>query len=136
MNKDFNEFRFAGLDYREKSNKYFTMKRVSADEQKIVVKVAESQLVKSKYGYALILNAENVLFLKEWQVDINYFGAEVLLTKEYFIPRKWGDFSDEFEYETDNLEWNTWLEVAKDQSRTQVDEDGFETLINPVCWTK
>lgn len=71
----FNEFRFDGLKCREVSNKYLTMKRVSEDENKIVVKVAGSHLLSTKYGYALILNAEYVVFLKEWQVDKNYYGV-------------------------------------------------------------
>jgi hypothetical protein len=61
----FNEFRFDGLKCREVSNKYFTMSRVSEDENKIIVKVDDSHIVKTRYGYALILNAEYVLFLKE-----------------------------------------------------------------------
>lgn len=123
----FNEFRFDGLKCREVSNKYLTMKRVSEDENKIVVKVAGSHLLSTKYGYALILNAEYVVFLKEWQVDKNYYGNEVLLNKEFFIPKKWGDFSSEFEYEEDNLDWNEWLNTAIEQDN---EED------NEVRWAK
>ena len=136
MKKDFNEFRFAGLNHREKSNKYFTMNRVSEDENKIVVKVGDSHILKTKYGYALILNAEYVVFLKDWQVDQNFYGNEVILTKEYFTPKKWGDFSDNFGYEEENLDWNEWLETAKEQSGTVIDEDGEERLANPVHWTR
>lgn len=42
--KNFNEFRFQGLDFKSLSNKYWTMKRVNADESKIVVRVADSHL--------------------------------------------------------------------------------------------
>lgn len=123
----FNEFRFEGLKCREVSNKYFTMNRVSVDEDKIIVKVDDSHIKKTKYGYALILNAEYVLFLKEWQVDQNYYGNEVLLNKEFFIPKKWGDFSLDFEYEEDNLDWNEWLNTAIAQNN---EED------NEVRWTR
>lgn len=123
----FNEFRFEGLKCREVSNKYFTMSRVSEDENKIIVKVDDSHIVKTRYGYALILNAEYVLFLKEWQVDQNYYGNEVLLNKEFFIPKKWGDFSLDFEYEEDNLDWNEWLNTAIAQNN---EED------NEVRWTR
>ena len=133
--RDFNEFRFSGLNYRDKSNKYFTMDRVSEDETKIVVKVADSHLLKTKYGFALILNAEHVVFLKDWQVSDNYYGIEVLLTKEYFTPKKWGEFPD-FDYEEENLTWEEWLETAKAQSATETDEDGYTTKINPVHWEK
>ena len=123
----FNEFRFDGLKCREVSNKYFTMSRVSEDENKIIVKVDDSHIVKTRYGYALILNAEYVLFLKEWQVDQNYYGNEVLLNKEFFIPKKWGNFSLDFEFEEDNLDWNEWLNTAIAQNN---EED------NEVRWTR
>lgn len=122
----FNEFRFDGLKCREVSNKYFTMSRVSEDENKIIVKVDDSHIVKTRYGYALIY-AEYVLFLKEWQVDQNYYGNEVLLNKEFFIPKKWGDFSLDFEFEEDNLDWNEWLNTAIAQNN---EED------NEVRWTR
>lgn len=85
------------------------MDRLSEDESKIVVKVGDSHLLKTKFGYALILNAEYVVFIKDWQVDRNNYGNEVLLTKEYFIPQKWGDFSDEFEDDEENLSDNVNL---------------------------
>lgn len=135
-NREFNEFRFKGLSLKSKSNKYFTMNRVSEDGDRIVVKVGDNHIRETRYGYALILNAENVVFLKDWQVDQNFYGTEVLLTKEYFVPKKWGDFSDDFGYEEDNLSWDTWLEAAKEQSKTETDEDGYKRLINPVHWTK
>lgn len=110
--KDFNEFRFAGLDFKSASNKYLTMKRVSADESKIVVKVDKSMLQPTRYGYALILDDKHVVFIKDWQVNINYFGCEVLLTKEYFNVKEWGTW-ESFGDEPQNLEWAEWLRVAK-----------------------
>lgn len=115
----FNEFRFEGLDARKISNKYMTMKRVSEDKNKIVVKVGDTHILKTKFGYALILNAEYVVFLKDWQVDQNYYGNEVLLNKEFFVLKKWGDFSLEFGYEEDNLNWEEWLNTAIAQSENE-----------------
>lgn len=132
MSKNFNKYRFEGLNYTDASNKYYTMERVNADETKIVVKVASSHLLKTKFGYALILDYDHVVFLKNWQVDINYFGCEVLLTKEFFNVKNWGEFSD-FGEEKENLEWSTWLDVAKAQNAA-VDEDGMRC--NRVKWAK
>lgn len=128
---DFNNFRFEGLNYKDASNKYYTMDRVSADASKIVVKVASTQIIETKFGYALILDYNHVVFLKSWQVSDNYFGIEVLLNKEYWNVKEWGEF-DEFGEDAENLEWDAWLEAAKAQSG--VDEDGFK--INPVKWEK
>ena len=132
MKKDFNEFRFAGLNYRDKSNKYFTMNRVSEDENKIVVKVADEHLLQTKYGFALILDCSHVVFVKDWQVDRNFYGNEVILTKEYFNVKEWGDFSN-FGEEPENLKWETWLETAKEQD-SLVGEDGEK--LNRVNWQK
>ena len=132
MSKNFNEYRFEGLNYTDASNKYYTMERVNSDETKIVVKVASSHLLKTKFGYALILDYDHVVFLKSWQVDINYFGCEVLLTKKFFNVKNWGEFSD-FGEEKENLEWSTWVDVAKAQNAA-VDGDGMRC--NRVKWSK
>lgn len=127
---DFNNFRFEGLNWYQYSNKYYSMDRVSADESKIVVKVGESHILKTKFGYALILDYSHVVFLKDWQVSDNYFGVEVLLQKEYFIVKEWGTFED-FGDEPENLDFNTWLEAAKAQANLK-DEDGEP--LNRVRW--
>lgn len=118
MKSDFNKFRFEGLNYRDKSNKYLTMNRVNDAEDKIVVKVNDEHLLKTTYGYALILNAENVVFIKDWQVDSNFYGNEVLLNKEYFNVKKWGDFGD-FGFDEDALDWGFWLSTAKEQAAAE-----------------
>ena len=133
MSKDFNEFRFSGLHLEEQSNKYLTMNRVSDDENKVVVKVGTDHLLKTKYGFALILNSTHVVFLKDWQVDINYFGNEVLIDKDYWLVKQWGDFSDVFDDSEDNLKFEKWLSVAKIQQEAR-DKDGDK--INIVHWTK
>ncbi len=133
MSKDFNEFRFSGLHLEEQSNKYLTMNRVSDDENKVVVKVGTDHLLKTKYGFALILNSTHVVFLKDWQVDINYFGNEVLIDKDYWLVKEWGDFSDAFDDSEDNLKFEKWLSVANIQQEAR-DKDGDK--INIVHWTK
>lgn len=76
--------KFEGLNWRQYSTKYMTMDRVSADENKIVVRVGKDHLIQTRYGYALILDNTHVVFIKNWQVSISAHGIEVLLTKEYF----------------------------------------------------
>ncbi len=115
----FNDFRFEGLDMWECSNKYMTMKRVSADENKIVVLVNNSHLRKTKFGYALILDRNHVVFLKEWQVERSYFtaewdGSEVLLTRRYWNVKEWGEF-EEFMHDDEPLSFDHWLKTAKEQ---------------------
>lgn len=127
---DFNDFRFKDLNWKQYSNNYLTMNRVSHEETKIVVKVADSHLKETKYGYALILDRTHVVFLKNWQVSSNYYGNEVLLQKDFFQVKEWGDF-DEFDNEPENLIFENWLEVAKEQE-AYVDEDGIK--LNRVRW--
>lgn len=126
---DFNDFRFDGLNWRQSSNEYLTMERVSEDENKIVVKVAPEHLMRTKYGYALILDYSHVVFLKSWQVSDNYYGTEVMLTRDFFNVKEWGEH-EAFGDEPENLTYDNWLKVAKEQNA--VDEDGFK--INRVTW--
>lgn len=127
---EFNDFRFEGLNWRVQTNKYYTMDRVSADESKIVVKVGDSHIISTRFGYALILDVNHVVFLKDWQVSQNYYGSEVLLQKSFFNVKEWGDFED-FDEEPQNLSFERWLGIAKLQEN-YVDEDGWK--LNPVKW--
>ena len=127
---DFNNFRFEGLNWYQISNNYISMQRVSADNSKIVVKVADSHIISTKFGYALILDRTHVVFLKEWQVSYNYYGIEVLLQKDFFNVKEWGNF-DDFDDEPDNLVFNEWLDTAKAQSDYK-NEDGDPA--NIVRW--
>ncbi len=129
--KEFNNFRFSGLNWYQVTNKYYSMDRVSNDENKIIVKVGKSHLKKTKFGYALILDVSHVVFLKDWQVSDNFYGVEVLLQREYFEVKEWGDFSLDFDIEPKNLEFDYWLETAKAQYNL-VDEEGEK--LNIVRW--
>lgn len=115
MTKKFNEFRFEGLDYKVHSNKYWTMNRVSEDEHKIVVKMADCHIVETRYGYAIILDAHHVAFVKDWAVSLNWYGNEVMFNKEYFNVKEWGDFSEDFEDDEKACTWESMLEIAKEQ---------------------
>lgn len=141
--KKFDEFRFAGLNARQYSNKYATMDRVSADEGKIVVKVAGTQIFKSKYGYGLILDDTHVLWLKDWQVSDNFYGIEVLMNRDYFKPTQYGNFP-EFGENEENLTYEAWVNAAKEQAAAKwtetvvIDEETGETeeeeRTNMVRW--
>lgn len=116
-NNDFNDFRFKALNYRDVSNKYLTMDRVSDDNNKIVVNVGDEHLLPTKYGYALILDEFNVVFLKKWAVDINYFGNYVLLNRDFWQVKKF-KHNRHFDFigENKNLhDFDFWVEAANDQ---------------------
>lgn len=135
MNKQntFNDFRFEGLDHKEASNKYLTMKRVNAEGTKCVVKIAPKQIVKTKFGWALILDRTHVIFVKDWQVSVsNYYGIEVLLDKEHFVIKNWGVYEEFFD-DNEFLNFEKWVEVAKAQDELK-NSDGWQ--INPVRWCK
>lgn len=119
MKEDFNEFRFKGLNPKKYSNHYLTMNRVSDDKEKIVVKVGDAHLEKTLYGYALILDRTRVVFLKNWQVSQNYYGNEVLLDKNYFVVKTWGEHNL-FSNSDENLSFDAWLEAAEAQKENEV----------------
>ena len=119
MKKDFNEYRFEGLNPQKYSNNYITMNRVSDNKEKIVVRVGDDHLEKTLYGYALVLDKTRVVFLKDWQVSQNYYGNEVLLDKNYFIVKTWGNH-DKFLDSDEDLTFEAWLEAAELQKETEV----------------
>lgn len=113
---------------------------MSDDETRIVVKVANNHLFQTAYGYGLILDSKHVIWLKNWAVSENWFGNEVMLTKEYFIPKEYDKINkDEFMVENEKeLKWETWLELAKTQDAKveyYTDEDGEKYYTrNEVKW--
>lgn len=128
--EEFNNFRFEGLEAKHISNTYLSMKRFNPDKTKIVVKVGSDHLRKTKYGFILVLDNTHVVFIKTWQVDQNHYGNEVLLTKEFFKVREYGEW-EEFSECKENLEFETWVKVAEEQEALK-DEKGIQ--LNPVKW--
>ena len=115
---EYSQKRFPTLNGKDLSNKYWTMDRVSKDGNEIVVHVADEHVVPTKYGAALILDADNVVFIKNWQYDKNYYGTEVRLNKQYWKVSKWGDHSDLFGTgDGKNHEFSDWVKVAKAQTK-------------------
>lgn len=125
MTKDFREFLFKGLDVRSTSNKYYTCKRHNDDYTKLCIKVADSHLIPTKYGYALVLDHTRVVFLRDWQVNRNYYGNEVILDKNYFVVKEWGNHS-EFSIDDEPTGFEHWVTVAKAQADAE----------NIVKWAK
>lgn len=131
----FIEWLLGDLEYRKISNNYVTCKRFNETEDKIIVKVAGSHLFETQYGYGLILDARHLVFLKSWQVNSNYYGNEVLLSKKYFNVKESTKEFDEFFEDEEALKWEYWLESAKMQENYQEkDEDGDVVYKNKVKW--
>ena len=130
MKKSFRDWLFEGLNVRKLSNQYLTCERVSDDESKICIKVAPDNIIKTKYGYALILDQTHVVFLKEWAVNDNWYGIEVIMSKQYFNVKEWGVHPDFFPSDGEELTWDYYLNIAKQQNAKDKDND----RINPVKW--
>lgn len=114
---DFNNYRFDGLNHNMQSNNYMTMDRISKDGDKVVVRVANSHIVDTKYGYGLVLNKDNVVYLKDWQVSKTNYGNEVLLNKKYFTPKKSSRTFSDFDGSTELLDFSSWQKAAKAQQK-------------------
>ena len=117
--QEFNDFRFEGLGPHQVSNQYLTMRRINNSNSRLVIKVASSNIRKTKYGYLLILNKTHVVFLKDWQVSDNYFGVEVLLDKKHFNVKEFGNWED-FEDDDTYLIFDNWAKVAAEQVKNAV----------------
>lgn len=140
---NFNNYRFEGLDYKSYSKEYYTMKRVSDEETKIVICVNSPCLLPTKYGWALILDLKHVVFLKDWAVNCTHFGNDVLLQKEYFKVKTWG-FHSFCKNEEEALDFQTWVNLAKEQDESyyerviwkkrQTKEQKKKALLNNISW--
>ena len=78
----------------------------------------------------MILDRTHVVFLKEWQANKNHYGNEVLLIRDYFNVKEWGEF-DAFENNPKALNFEFWLKAAKEQDSI-TDEEGVR--LNGVRW--
>lgn len=103
---------FNGLNPKRILDKFITMNRVSNDKNKIILNVSNNELIKTVYGYAFIIDRTHVVFLKDWQVNINCFKNEILLLRDDFKIKKWGihkEFSNE---DKEDLTFDDYLEIA------------------------
>lgn len=132
MKESINEYRFKGLNYKPSSNNYFTMNRFDEEKTKICVRISKKLLIKTQYGYALILDRTHVVFLKKWQVCKNLSNAEVLLDIQYFHIKEWGVHPNH-EKEPAKLDFDWWLNLAMTQEYS-LDEQGYK--LYPVEWKR
>ena len=117
---------FGDLGIHRISNNYFSMSHINEAGTKIIVRVAKEQVFKTKYGYGLILDQNHVQFLKSWAVNDNWYGTYIMLEKQYFTPKQWGEFGD-YPEEKENLEFETWVNIAKEQEEmAQKDRINFQ----------
>lgn len=135
MTKFTRDFLLGGLNPREISAKYSTCDRVSDNEEKIVVRVADTNLFDSRYGYGLILGRTKFIWLKRWQVLApNWFTPkgkrDVVLTKEYFKVQdstsefkgiNVGDCESDSEFEKANG-YHGWEDLVDFAKRQEADE--------------
>lgn len=116
MSRDFNKFRFEGLDYKTSGKSHWSMKRISDDESKIIVDVAPEQIFGTKYGFGLILDRTHVCFVKDWNVLAGMYGHTlVVLSKQYFKAKEFGE-RDDYADDGYNCTWDAWLMAAKRQA--------------------
>lgn len=122
MKKDFRDWLFDGLEYMSISNKYYKFyTRHNKDFSKVLLRISETSLIPTQYGYAMVLDYEHILFLKFWQVGNNYYGTFVILEEKYFKPKKWGTHIDWWD-EPKCLEWAYWANAAKLQQNGPMPE--------------
>lgn len=134
---DFYSNMYEGLGFGEASNKYCEItKRVSDDEQKIIINVDSNQIFSTQYGYGLKVGKNHVVWLKNWQViDVaDWFrtsltsGRQVLLNKDFYIVKEStrefdnievGDCASDSEFEKQNKYhgWEDMVNVAKAQQK-------------------
>lgn len=121
MSRDFNQFRFAGLDYKTADKNHWTMRRFAEDGSKCVVKVAPEQIFETKYGHGLILDRGHVAYLRDWSILAGEFGSVlVLLDRDHFVAKRFGSRA-EYAEDLENCKYEAWLEAARQQAEADTE---------------
>lgn len=132
---------FAPEQFRKYSKQYAYLlgSHVSADGNNVVIKIAPSHVIPTRFGYAIIVDANRVVFIKEWQVWGTSFkdGSYIVsFNRQFYQVKEWGDHSENFgEYDDINDSafgnFDNLVKLAKEQEEYyagyDIDEDGFET---------
>lgn len=120
---------YEGLGFEEASNKYCEItKRVSDDENKVLINVSSNQVFSTQYGYGLKVGKNKVVWLKSWQVlkVADWWqtemtrGYQVMLNKEYYIAK---DSTREFDIEVGDCESDSSFEKENKYH-------GWEDMVN------
>ena len=95
------------------------MKRVSDNRKKIVVRFDQKDVIQSKFGFAVVLDPVNVVFVKKWQVESNWHTeltkeVEVLLDSSYFKVKKRSNSLNGFSDDPERLTFSFWINRAED----------------------
>ncbi len=85
---EFQNYRFEGLNWNKASNKYYSVEQYNKNSDNAIIRVSDDHLIKTQYGYGFKTDADNVVWLKDWQVNQNYFGNYVLANKKYWKESK------------------------------------------------
>lgn len=124
--KKFDQFRFEGLDPKIATNKYLYMNRVNADETKVIVRFSKEQVFKTSYGYGFIVGQNHIVWLKDWQVEDNYYSQafdayEILLNKEFYNVKDATKPFDDIYVDNDKgfYDWDDIVAIAKEQQEAQ-----------------
>ncbi|WP_261372858.1 hypothetical protein [Lactobacillus jensenii] len=123
-------YKFKGFtedQFKAYSNNYskFTGKHV-------VVRVAWNNIIKTRYGFAMIIDRNHVVFGKNWQLWGNGQWNEdivVSFNRQFFSIKEFGDF-EEFAEEGDIKSFDDLVEMAKAQEKQDMFVGESNTFIN------
>ena len=130
-------YKFKGFtedQFKAYSNNYskFTGKHVSDDNNHVVVRVAWNNIIKTRYGFAMIIDRNHVVFGKNWQLWGNGQWNEdivVSFNRQFFNIKEFGDF-EEFAEEGDIKSFDDLVEMAKAQEKQDMFVGESNTFIN------
>lgn len=114
------------------SNKFMKLvgNHVSKDGNNAIIRISDNHIIQTRFGYAVIMNHDTVVFIKEWQVlgRPRYSDDYVInFNREYFTLKKWGDHSANFGEKLSFENFDDVIKFARMQEEyyNTKDEDGF-----------
>lgn len=111
---------FFGQDLKMTSGKYFTFTKF-IDNDHIIVLTNNIKFIKNKPVF--VVSNNKGIFLKDWQFrkvssyqkGINCYAVK--LTRQYFKPYEFSFEFNDFYFENNGNEFDTWVIIAKEQER-------------------
>lgn len=116
---NYEEQALKGFNYYN-SGKYMVFNNQVANNDKVIVKVADEMLYGfiSKFNnrrtYMLKLDAHHMVYLKDFQVFNGFYGTYVILDRKYWNVKKASKSFDDM-IESADLSFDKEVEIAKDQ---------------------
>lgn len=98
----------------------FLGSHVSKDKNNAVVLVDSMQVMKTKYGYGVVVDDKHTVFVKDWQVwGRNAENKHVVINfnRQYYNVKEWGNYSESWRKKSNLKTFDDVVKLARKQEK-------------------